>query len=173
MSSYVVTNSGPLITLSKLGLLDLLWTVYGRTLLLSRAVQIEVVEQGQAGEHPDAPLVSLAIARSRLQVESVIIQPSWPGANGLHQGEIESIQLALNYRADLILLDEKRARDVARLQGLTVKGTVGVIVQAYRDGVIRLAEVRAIFDAIKARGDIWISPDLLEDVWRELSRSPR
>lgn len=46
-------------------------------------------------------------------------------------GESEAISLAMALRADVILLDDLAARDVAAAAGLKVAGTLGVLAQAH------------------------------------------
>lgn len=56
--------------------------------------------------------------------------------NELEEGEAEAIALAEYLKADLILLDDKRARLIAQLRGLRVVGTLGVMVEAARTHLI-------------------------------------
>lgn len=67
----VITNSGPLIALGKLGLLDLPGQLYGQPLFLPSAVHAEVVLRGSENDHADAHATQLAINRSYLRVISV------------------------------------------------------------------------------------------------------
>ena len=54
----------------------------------------------------------------------------------LDRGEAEAIALAIERRADLILVDEKRGRRIAAAAGLTVTGLLGVVARAKRTGLI-------------------------------------
>lgn len=54
----------------------------------------------------------------------------------LDQGEAESITLALELRADLILLDERDGRNAARCLGLRVIGVLGILLEAKQTGLI-------------------------------------
>lgn len=54
----------------------------------------------------------------------------------LDPGERQAIQLAKQEHADLLLMDEKVGVRVAREQGLAVTGTVGVLLQAARHGLV-------------------------------------
>ena len=51
---------------------------------------------------------------------------------GLDQGEMDVILLAQELEADWVLVDEKLGRKVAKAVGLRVKGTLGVLLTAYR-----------------------------------------
>ena len=46
--------------------------------------------------------------------------------NQLHLGEAEAIKLAHELRADLLIMDERRGRQIAAARGLTVIGTLGI-----------------------------------------------
>ena len=165
----VVANAGPLMALGKLALVHLLSRLYGPVLVPS-AVYEEVVIRGLELEQPDAYAVELAIARKELKVVdmddadlSEIVR-----ALPLHRGEKQAIQLGLRESADWVLLDDWLAREEAQRLGLKVKGTLGIIADAYRRGLISLNEVELIFQAIIAREDIWISDALVRRVWDEL-----
>ena len=70
-----------------------------------------------------------------------------------------------------MLLDDLLAREEAQRLGLKVKGTLGVIAQAYRNGLMTLAEVELTFQAILDREDIWISDALVRRVWNQLKKA--
>lgn len=67
----------------------------------------------------------------------------------LDDGESEAIALALEVGADIILLDERDARDTAEAFGLNILGVIGLLVWArkkqlvpnLKDELIRLQEV--------------------------------
>jgi predicted nucleic acid-binding protein len=80
------------------------------------------------------------------------------GLDHLDPGEREAIALAEEMRADLVLLDEKRARQVARERGLTRTGLLGVLDRAAQAGLVQLE------DALERLGrtNFRIEPRLIE-----------
>ena len=69
---------------------------------------------------------------------------------GLDEGESEAIILAGEINADLILLDDFKARRYARQQQLSITGMVGIVLAAKQKGLINL--VRPQLDALIAVG---------------------
>jgi hypothetical protein len=161
----VIINSGPLMALAKLGLLDLLVRLYGRV-ILPTAVFVEVVVRGRERGYSDAFLIRLAIQQEKLKVIKVEEDnlPSDIQALPLDAGEKQVLYLAQRDHADLVLFDDEKVREEAKARGLNVKGTLGVLIQAYRTGLLKLNEVRKIIEAIMGREDIWISEELCRHV---------
>jgi predicted nucleic acid-binding protein len=55
----------------------------------------------------------------------------------LHIGEVEAIALAKEVRADLIILDDRKARKLAEKEGLKVSGLLALIIMAKERGIIK------------------------------------
>ena len=160
----VVTNAGPLMALAKLGLLHLLNRLYGNV-LMPVAVYDEVVLRGMAQGFSDALQVKLAVQQKYLVVKAVKKQSADVAALPLHEGEKETLNLSLEHKADLVLLDDMLARSEAQALGFSVKGTLGVIVKGYSKEILSIDEVRIIFDSIIERNDIWIAEGLCRRVF--------
>ncbi len=167
----VVVNAGPLIALGKLSIVGLLQRLY-RNVLIPSPVYHEVVTHGLELGRPDAYDVQMAIARRELTViavdETDIASEIHPLALGL--GEKAAIHLARLNGADWVLLDDQLARKEARRLGLRVKGSLGILSEAYRRGLLGEAELDVLFKALLEREDIWISSELVKLVWRKLRR---
>lgn len=155
--------------LGKLGLVSLLRALYD-SVLIPTVVYEEVIARGLEQNQPDAYVVQLAIARNEICVidmppESLSeVIRAWP----LHVGEKHTIQLAVTEAADWVLLDDRLARECAQQVGLNVKGTLGIIVAAHRHQLLSLHEVEVVFQSILDRDDIWLSAELVKQVWEGL-----
>ena len=65
----------------------------------------------------------------------------------IHRGEAETIALAVEVYDSIVILDDKRARSIARRLGLKVIGTVGVLILAKKQGLIDVkAEIRKLLE---------------------------
>ena len=58
----------------------------------------------------------------------------------LHRGEAEAIALAEEVHAELLLVDEKIGREIARARGLDTLGVLGLLDVAASRGMVRLPE---------------------------------
>lgn len=165
----VGVNSGPLMALAKLGLLDFLPRLYGQV-SFPTAVFVEVVVRGRERGYSDAFLVQLAIQQGKLKVLDVNDGdlPSDIHDLPLDAGEKQALCLAQRTKAHLALFDDEKVREEAKARGLSIKGTLGVIVEAYRAGLLGFNEVENTIEAIIDREDIWISEELCLRVLRKL-----
>lgn len=59
----------------------------------------------------------------------------------LDQGEAETIALALEIQADLVLLDEREGRRAAQRFGLRALGVVGILLDAKSHGAIKATAI--------------------------------
>ena len=127
-----VLNTTPLNYLLQIGHADLLPQLYGRV-LVPGAVQQELT-------HPRAPELVRAWATAPsawLEVVSVAVLPD-PALAALHLGEREALALAQEVGADLLVIDERAARQEAQRRGLKVTGTLGVLDTAAARGFLDL-----------------------------------
>jgi hypothetical protein len=78
----------------------------------------------------------------------------------LEEGEKEAIALAHEVGAEVVLLDERDARQAAKRLNLRVLGTIGVLIWAKRTGEI--TSLRRALDALQTQAKFRISQRLYE-----------
>ena len=76
----------------------------------------------------------------------------------LGYAEAETIALAVEKQADLVLLDETEARCTARVRGLRTAGVVGILIRAKVNG--RIQSLQAAMNALQERTGFWIGEEL-------------
>jgi uncharacterized protein len=73
-------------------------------------------------------------------------------------GEAEAIELALELRADRLLIDERKGRNLAVQEGLAVIGLMGVVLLAKRKGLIPSA--RTLLKRMDDEAGIYLSAEI-------------
>ena len=156
-----ISNASVLIGLSSIGRLLLLPERFPEGIVVPEAVWREVVLEG--GERPGAREVAAAkwIRVQKVHLEGVVRLLRAE----LDEGEAEAIALAHEVSADVVLLDERDARQAARRMGLEVLGTVGILLWAKRAG--KFVSLREELEALQSRGKFRLSQRLYEQVLRE------
>ena len=150
----IVTNTTPLIAISAAtGSLDVLRFLYSRV-VVPLEVQTELRAAGSL-----ALGVQEMNAASWLDYQTVDIVISPYLANTLDRGEAAVIQTALNAQIELVCIDETVGRRVARLSGLTLTGSIGVLLKAKKLGY-ELSMEEAV-NRMRQHG-IWLSDEVVK-----------
>jgi predicted nucleic acid-binding protein len=142
----VVSDTSPLCYLLLIEKIAILPALFERV-LVPRAVAAEL-------SHPAAD--------RRLQ-EWIAAPPAWLEIRSaprpllelgrLGPGEIEAITLAESVSADLVILDERKARQAAVNRGLEITGLLGILADAADKGLIDLADTLANLGRTNFRAD--------------------
>jgi len=144
----IVSNSTPLIALSRIGKLELL-REYFNELHIPKEVYDEVVTRGGvlcgAMEIKDAEWIKVEKVTNKIAVESL--------CTDVDKGEAEAIILAKERDAELLLIDDYAGRELAKRFGLNITGTIGLLLLAAEDKKINLKET--IDDLISS--GFWLS----------------
>ena len=155
----VVSDASPLIALSAVARLDLLRELF-ETVLIPEAVYVEIVQLGTglpgAKEVDEAEWITPGVVGNIGFVKVLGLD--------LDPGESEAIVLALENGADLLLMDERKARRTANRLGLKVAGTLGLLVLAKQQGLLQ--EIRPVLDALVNQAGLRISSGVYQQTLR-------
>jgi predicted nucleic acid-binding protein len=150
----IVSDSGPLITLARIKHFALLRELFGH-IYIPQAVYEEITVAGEG--LPGSQEVQDAVG-TWMEIRPVQEPLLARGMFTLGRGEAEAIALALEIKADVILLDDKRARRAAKFMGLSLSGTIGVLRLALEEG--RIEDWEKVLKELKTRG-FWISEEVI------------
>lgn len=106
------------------------------------------MDKGKGEGHADALVVENAIKEGWLKVEKIEVAMKGFSKFGLHAAEAQIITYSLEKKCDLILLDDDVAREVARILGLKVRGSIGVIVEGIKNKKISVKEGHNLLDEL-------------------------
>jgi predicted nucleic acid-binding protein len=118
-SALVVADTTPLNYLTIIGQVHVLGALFGKVL----------VPEGVLAElkHPKAPIAVVVWSQSLPEWVQVTRVTELDHTIPLGNGEVEAISLALEKGVDIVLLDERKGRDVAQSRGLLAVGTLSLI----------------------------------------------
>jgi len=156
----VVCNSSPLIHLARIGRLELLRDFF-EEVLIPEGVYDECVIGGNGREDADKIRSASWIMIDR--IDNVELKKAINVF--LDKGESEAIALALQVKADLIILDDYDAREFARIYDLKITGTIGILIKAKHDGFI--PSLKDVLEDLKDTG-FWINKILYSNILREV-----
>jgi predicted nucleic acid-binding protein len=136
--------------LAAIGQFDLLNHLYQKIYIVE-AVLHELNAEGRVWpgyiETTQAPWIERRSVQNQAMVRAL--------TNDLDQGEAESIVLAVELKADLILLDEKEGRRMAGRLGLHVTGVAGILLEAKTKDLID--SVRPHLDRLRYDAGFYLS----------------
>lgn len=162
-----ISNSSTLIHLAAIGHINLLCRFYDE-ILVPPAVWEEVVEKGQgrAGakeveKAADAGWLKVKGAKNKELIRSL--------KRELDKGEAETIALALEQKADIILLDESYARKIADEYDLPKTGVIGILIRAKIKG--KISSLRTELERLRQDVGFWISEDLYEQALKAVGEA--
>jgi hypothetical protein len=146
----VVSDTSPLTNLAAIGQFDLLRQLYLR-LHIAEGVWDELNAKGL--RWPGSELVAAAdwVDRHAVKNEPLVAALR----RDLDRGEAESIALALELEAYLLLMAEREGRHAAQRMGLHVVGVVGVLLEARAKGAID--SVRPHLDGLRQKAGFYLS----------------
>ena len=151
MPDLVICNTSPLLYLHGLQHLTLLEKLYTR-IVVPEAVVKELEAGRRQGE--DVPMI---VGCEWIEIRSVRVPQLLELTADFGPGEVEVLALALEEKGSLIIVDDRLAREFARVRGLRITGTAGVLLRAKQQG--HIPAVRPLLDTL-IELDFWLSDDV-------------
>ena len=154
----VVSNSSPILNLVIIDKLSLLKECFENVIIPQGVLQELRVEENL----PGSKSIKHAIHDGWITVESVRNRHLFRVLRReLDLGEAEAIALAVETNADLILLDEKEGRTIAKDLELKVTGIIGVLLRLYKKKRSSLDET---ISELKTVAGFYIREDLVRNL---------
>lgn len=153
----IVSDTSPINNLAAINQLSLLQQLYGNV-VIPEAVYRELTD-------PDFPVAGATEVQTfdwiqtRQVSDRTIVKAL---RNELDLGEAEAIALALEIKADRVLIDERRGRIVADRLKLQYTGVLGVLIEAKGQGLI--LAVKPLLDDLRNQAGFWIAEPLYQRV---------
>ncbi len=130
----LISDTGPIFSLCIIRELYLLETFFDE-FFIPEAVWVELTKDKNTKFYPE--ILSLFKDRVKKVSSPVTLLEK------LDLGESEAITLYKDYKADYLLIDDKKARSIAEEFGIKCIGTIGVLIAARKNGLIK--ELRPLF----------------------------
>ena len=145
----VVSDTTPLISLMKMGRLELAEQLFGEV-QVPNAVYMELITNPQFSE--EAQQIQNSSFIKRVVIDDSKSVDLLKRATGLDQGESEAIILSDTCHADLLLMDEIKGRQVAKQMGLHLMGTVGMLRVAYEEKLFSYEDIVKCIEVLRVNG---------------------
>ena len=131
MQKIIVSDTSCIGYLIQINLLHLLQTLYGE-IIIPGAVNDEILQLENEGhilsEFKNADWIKIYSTHNLSNVSKY--------ENILDRGELEAISIAIELEADLLIIDEKLGRIVAKTIGFDITGLVGILITAKNKNLI-------------------------------------
>jgi len=165
----MIVNSSPLIIFGKLNRLNLLREVL-EEIVIADEVYKEVVENGIKIDAPEAFIIKDYVEGGEIKVKK--LNKEWQKKadflkkvyKQLDHGEAETIALALQEKEKIVFIDEKIARKIAKLHGLKVKGSLGILLLAFKNKLITEKELKEIVSGMTSN-KFRLSGEVINKFW--------
>ena len=166
MHEECCSNAGPLIHLYEIGRSEAL-KIY-KKIYVPNIVFHEATLPGRANREELESLGILFIQKvSSITVANIESKLSM---FSLHSGELQALALCKERGCSTFLTDDLDARDAAKTVGLEPHGSVGVLVRAYRDGLLSLEQTKQGILELFDKSSLFITKTIVNQAIEELEK---
>ena len=158
-----VSNAGPLIHLSEIEKFELL-KVFTKIYIPGKVYEGVCIE-GMPGEREVSNAENIEVLSvSKEEIEKVSNEID----SKLEDGELEALTVCNRLKVKLFLTDDLDARDAGKQLGFEVHGSVGVIVRAYREGLIDLKMAKMALEDLYSISKLFVTRGIIEEAINDL-----
>lgn len=153
--SPAVSDAGPLIHLSQVGMLHLLRDLF-EEVHITRRVKEEVVDRGVELGYEDAQAAKAAMDEGWILVrdlsdESAATVARLAEDENISITDAETVMLATEDSTESVLIDEKILTNLARMHGLKTWSTWTILLEALAKGFIETSDIEAAIEELGER----------------------
>lgn len=149
----VVSDTSPIRALIAINKIEILFKLFSEV-YIPKAVEIELLRI----EYLKAE-IALFLNQQWVIVKDVEHNRQYQAIrNILDEGESEAIALALELKADLLLIDESKGRQIAKEKSLKPFGLIGVLLKAKKEN--HLLSVKPELDKLIQEHGFWLGEEL-------------
>ncbi len=159
MENKVVSNTGPLIHLREICLTKAL-DIFDRV-IIPPEVRSEIKDDEFSDYLKKIKIINLD-SKWKDIANALMNQFS------LDLGEAEAIALALQERVNYFLTDDLDARTVANIYNLEVHGTIGIVLRAFKENLLKKNEAIGKIKELYEKSSLFITRDIVEYVIKEI-----
>jgi uncharacterized protein len=149
----VVTDTSVVLNLCVIGRQEVLPVLFGD--ILAPTIVVQEFQQLASSVSRFQGLTFPVFIR---QTSPKSLLPSLTASGRLQAGEIAALSLAVELRADAVLMDETAGRHAAVALGLRPVGLLGVLLEARQRSLI--PALAPLLDRLESEAQFWVSPTL-------------
>ena len=161
----VISNSSPIMNLAIIGQLHLVQELFGE-IIIPKEVWSELITEGKG--KPGTNEIEKVKWIKVEEVKNISLVKTL--TKDLDVGESAAIALAIEKKADLLLLDETDARNLAEFYNLTKTGVIGILMKAKKRSLIK--EIKPMLEKLRIHAHFWIKPDLYDAILSKMGETP-
>ena len=155
----IISDTSPNTNLIQLGKLDLLQRLFATIIIPNKVYEELVVYENHRIIMESINWITVIPVSDTEKVELL--------KRELDAGEAEAIVLAKELNCDLLLIDERKGREVAQSQNIKIIGLLGVLIRAKQQGFIPL--LRPLLKRLTNEIGFRVDRNLFEYILREVN----
>ena len=152
----VVSNTSPLTNLAAICQFGLLRKLYN-TIYIAEGVQVELNAKNQIWPGNKNVKHASWVTKKTVTNQTAVTTLK----EDLDHGESETIVLAVEQKANLVLMDETEGRRKARRLGLNVTGVVGILLEAKSKG--HISQILHHLDNLRQEAGFYLSESVYQE----------